>query len=683
MMMDKKINNNAVKALSHWQGFHGLPDFSNFKDDDFKLAFDSALECAENELETIAANDQAATIENFLIPFQMAGNALNRVSAIFWMLSGAHSNEKIRALEQDFAPRLSRFSSRILMDERIFNQIDTLYQKHQTLNLDDETIRVIEETWKSFTRNGARLPASQKQRLAQINERLAILSSQFGQNLLHDEANWVLFLEEKELSGLPDDLRAAMREAARSHGKENQYALTLSRAFIDPFLTFSSNHDLRETAYQAWAKRGEHDGNHDNRPHIIEIIKLRDEKAKLLGYTSFADYKLDNTMAKSPSHVMDLLLPVWEKAKIKADEEYQELQTLAATQGNNNEIRAADWLYYSEQLKAQKFNFDEGELKPYLQLDEMIEAAFYSANKLFGLSFEEQKNVPLWHEDARLFIVRDQNGTEIGLFIGDYFARPSKRSGAWMSSLQEQHKLAGGQKPIIYNVTNFARPPKGEIALLSLDDARTLFHEFGHALHGLLSDVTWPSVSGTSVSRDFVELPSQLYEHWLTVPDVLEKFARHYKTGDIIPKDLLQKVLNSRTFNAGFETVAYVSSALIDMAFHKGDQVHNINSFEQDQLLATGQPKAIGLRHRPSHFAHIFGGDGYSAGYYSYMWSEVLDADAFEAFKETNDAFNKDIAERLKKYIYSAGGSKDPETLYIKFRGRLPTSDAMIRDRGL
>ena len=520
--MTKNLNDHGIKALSKWQGFNGLPDFASFTDDDFKPAFDLALTKAETEIEAIASNDDLATIENFLIPFQLSGDMLDRVSSIFWMRSGAHSNEVTRALEQDFAPRLSRFSSKILMDERIFNKIDHLYQNRDNLSLDEETKRVIEESWKGFTRNGARLGEEDKKHLAQINERLAMLGAQFGQNILHDEAQWVLFLEsEDDLAGLPDDLKAAMREAASERGNSNAYALTLSRAIIDPFLTFSKNRDLRAKAHDAWIKRGENNGEHDNRANISETVKLRDEKAKLLGYQSFADYKLDNTMAKTPQHVMDLLLPVWEKAKAKAEEEYNELKDLAAAQGDNNDVKAADWLFYAEQLKAQKFAFDEGELKPYLQLDEIIQAAFYTANRLFGLQFEEKKGVPLWHKDARLFIVRDQDGKEQGLFIGDYFARSSKRSGAWMSALQSQHKLNGGEKPIIYNVMNFARPPEGETALLSLDDARTLFHEFGHALHGLLSNVTWPSVSGTSVSRDFVELPSQLYEHWLTVTQVL------------------------------------------------------------------------------------------------------------------------------------------------------------------
>lgn len=682
--MAKTQNTALQNALTQWDGVYGLPDFSAFKDEDFPLSFEAALENAKAEIEKIASVSDDASLENFLIPFQLSGNALNRVCSVFWMRSGAHSNEFIRELERDFAPKLSRFSSQLMMDDRLFAKIDTLYSGLDQLNTDTETRRVIEESWKGFVRNGARLDATGKKRLAEINERLAVLGATFGQHVLKDEAEWVLFIEaEEDLERLPEDLRAAMREAARERGRDTAYAVILARAIIEPFLTFSARRDLREKAFEAWSKRGENANENDNRAVIAETVALRDEKAKLLGYSSFAAFKLDNTMAKTPDRVMELLMPVWEKAKEKAVAEEAELQALASQGGANEKLRAWDWRYYSEKLKAERYAFDQAELKPYLQLDRMIEAAFYVAGRLFGLTFEEDKDVPLWHKDARLWKVKDSDGTLKGLFIGDYFARTSKRSGAWMSALQRQHKLNGGQIPIIYNITNFARPPEGEMALLSLDDARTLFHEFGHALHGLLSNVTWPAVSGTSVSRDFVELPSQLYEHWLTVPEVLEKFALHAKTGEAMPKALLEKVLKSQTFNAGFETVEYTSSALIDMAFHSGGPVDDPAQFERDELNKLGMPETIIMRHRPPHFTHVFSGDGYSAGYYSYMWSEVLDADAFEAFEEKNDPFDRELGARLKTDIYSAGGSRDPEVLYKAFRGRLPNADAMMKQRGL
>ncbi len=474
-----------------------------------------------------------------------------------------------------------------------------------------------------------------------------------------------------------------MKEIAYERGSEEAYALTLARSIVEPFLKFSDRRDLRKVAFQAWAKRGENNNKNDNRTIILEIVALRDEQAKLLGYKSFADLKLDNTMAKSVDSVMNLLMPVWERAKAKASTEQIELQNFANNQGSNESLTASDWRYYAEKLRTEKFSFDGAEIKYYFQLDHMIKAAFGVAEKLFGITFEEKNAVALWHPDARLWEVKKSDGSLLGLFIGDYFARSSKRSGAWMSSLQSQHKLEGGQKPIIYNVCNFAKPSKGEVALLSLDDARTLFHEFGHALHGLLSDVVWPSVSGTSVSRDFVELPSQLYEHWLTVPEVLKSYAIHAKTGLPMPQELIDKVLAAQTFNAGFSAVEFISSALVDMAFHQGEKVTDPTVFERQELDKLQMPDTIIMRHRPPHFTHIFSGDGYAAGYYSYMWSEVLDADAFQAFEETGDVFNSELANKLERFIYSAGGSRDPEELYKAFRGRMPLPEAMINKRGL
>jgi len=460
--------------------------------------------------------------------------------------------------------------------------------------------------------------------------------------------------------------------------------VTLSRSIIEPFLSFSENRNLREKAFRAWAARGENGAETDNTAIVAEMVKLRAEKAGLLGYKSFAAYKLDDTMAKTPKAVMDLLEPVWEKAKERAAEEEVDLQRLIAGEGRNHRVEPWDWRYYAEKLRNERFAFDETELKPYLQLEKIIEACFDVATRLFGIRFAEKTGIPTWHPDVRVWEVFNPDGSKRGLFLGDYFNRQSKRSGAWMSALQSQHKLDGDHAPIIYNVMNFAKPSKGEPALLSLDGARTLFHEFGHALHGLLSDVTWPAVSGTSVSRDFVELPSQLYEHWLTVPAILEKYAIHYRTGEAMPKALLDKVLAANTFNAGFNTVEFTSSALVDMAFHAdGTPPSDPIEFEAATLKQLEMPDAIIMRHRTPHFTHVFSGDGYSAGYYSYMWSEVLDADAFKAFEESGDVFNSELAEKLKQFIYSAGGSRDPEELYKAFRGKMPTPDAMIEKRGL
>lgn len=570
------------------------------------------------------------------------------------------------------------------MNEKLFARIDALYQKRAALGLDAETLRVLEKTWKRFVRSGAKLDAAGKKRLAAVNEELSSLGTKFGQNVLADESDWALFLDAADLAGLPDFVKASMAEAAGTRGQEGRYAVTLSRSIYEPFTTFSERRDLREIAWRAFTMRGQNGGASDNTEVVHDLLKLRAEKAKLLGYASYAALKLDDTMAKTPKAVHDLLDPVWQKAREKAAADQKELERLATQAGSNETFAAWDWRFYQEKLRAEKFAFDEAELKPYLQLDRVIEACFDVATRLFAIRFEEKKGIAAWHPDVRAFVVRNADGTERGVFLADYFARPTKRSGAWMSSLQSGYRLGAGSTPVIYNIMNFAKPPKGEAALLSVDEAKTLFHEFGHALHGMLTDVTWPSVSGTSVSRDFVELPSQLYEHWLTVPEVLEKHALHVATGEPMPKALLDKMLAARTFGAGFATVEFTASALVDMAYHaRTEAPAEPLRFEAETLAALSMPDTIAMRHRTPHFGHVFAGDGYSAGYYSYMWSEVLDADAFSAFEETGDPFNPELAARLKQNIYAAGGSQDPEALYTAFRGKMPSPEAMMEKRGL
>ena len=671
--------------LTHWTAPLGLPDFAAISDEQFSPVFEAALAAHEAEIAAIATNEQPPSIDNTLKALELAGEALGRVSAIFWCRAGAHTNPQIQALEREIAPKMSRHFSAIYMNAALFARIDSLYAQRDVLRLDAETGRVLEKTWKRFVKAGAKLGAEDKQRLAAIGERLASLGAQFGQNVLADEAEWALFLNDgDDLAGLPDFLKDAMAEAAESRSQAGRFAVTLSRSIIEPFLTFSARRDLRERAFAAFASRGENGGATDNGAIVKETLALRAEKAKLLGYASYAALKLDDTMAKTPDAVMDLLVPVWEKAREKAAADKAELERIALAAGSNDKIAAADWRYWQEKLRAEKYAFDEAELKPYLQLDRIIDACFDVATRLFGLTFEEKKGIPAWHQDARVFEVKNADGSHRATFLADYFNRPSKRSGAWMSSLESGYKLGDGASPIIYNVMNFAKPPKGQPALLSMDDARTLFHEFGHALHGMLTDVTWPSVAGTSVSRDFVELPSQLYEHWLTVPEILEKHALHYRTGAPMPKELLDKMLAARTFNAGFATVEFTASALVDMAYHaEADAPENPGKYEVETLRKLAMPDEIVMRHRTPHFLHVFSGDGYSAGYYSYMWSEVLDADAFSAFEETGDVFNPEMAGKLRTFIYSAGGSKDPEELYTAFRGKMPSPEAMMEKRGL
>ncbi|MXN53077.1 peptidase M3 [Shinella sp. AETb1-6] len=676
-------------ALVEWTGLNGLPRFDLVKDEAFAASFDAALAAHEAEIDAIANNPDVPTFENTVVALEIAGDALSRVSALFWSRAGANTNDTIQALEREIAPKMSRHYSKIGTNAALFRRIDALWEGRAGLNLSLEQLRVLERHWKGFVKSGAKLEKADQDRLSAINETLAGLGAKFGQNVLADEKNWVLFLDEGEaLDGLPDFLKDAMAAAARERGAEGRYAVTLSRSIIEPFLTFSARRELREQAFRAWVARGENAGDTDNRGIVKETLALRSEKAGLLGYENFAALKLDNTMAKTPEAVNGLLMQVWEKAVARAREEEAELADLIAEEGRNHEVMPWDWRYYAEKLRAKKFNFSEAELKPYLQLEKIIDACFDVAERLFGIRAVEKKGVPVYHPDVRVFEIRDRDDRLVAMFLGDYFARSSKRSGAWMSSYQSQHRLplpngSVGEIPIIYNVCNFAKPAEGKPALLSLDDARTLFHEFGHALHGMLSDVTYPSVSGTGVSRDFVELPSQLYEHWLTVPEILTRYAVHDQTGEPMPQALLDKVLAARTFNSGFATVEFTSSALVDMAFHTRGPVEDPMAVQAEVLDRIGLPKSIVMRHATPHFQHVFSGDGYSAGYYSYMWSEVLDADAFSAFTETGDAFNPQMAARLKTYIYSVGGSVDPEDAYKAFRGKLPSPEAMLEKKGL
>jgi peptidyl-dipeptidase Dcp len=676
-------------ALVKWSGYRGLPQFELIKDEDFASAFDAAIASHEAEIDAVAGNPEQASFENTVTALEIAGDELSRVSALFWGKAGAHTNETIQALEREMAPKMSRHYSKIGTNPALFARIDSLWETRKELDLTVEQERVLERHWKGFVKAGAKLAKPEQDRLAAINEKLASLGAQFGQNVLGDEKAWSLLLtDEADLEGLPLFLRDAMASAAKDRGEASGHAVTLSRSIIEPFLTFSARRDLREQAFKAWAARGHNGNERDNVAIVRETLALRAEKAALLGYENFAALKLDNTMAKTAKAVNDLLRQVWEKARQKALEEEASLSGLIAEEGKNHPVMPWDWRYYAEKLRERTFSFSESELKPYLQLEKVIEACFDVAGRLFGIKAVEVKDVPAYHPDVRVFEIRDGEGELKALFLGDYFARSSKRSGAWMSSFQSQHKLTlkdgrEGELPIIYNVCNFAKPAEGKPALLSLDDARTLFHEFGHALHGMLSDVTYPSVSGTGVARDFVELPSQLYEHWLTVPEILGRYGVHFETGEPMPKELLDKVLAARTFNAGFTTVEFTSSALVDMAFHTRAQVDDPMKVQEDLLADLKVPTSITMRHATPHFQHVFSGEGYAAGYYSYMWSEVLDADAFSAFEEMGNAFDPVMARKLKNNIYSVGGSIDPEETYQAFRGKLPDPEAMLKKKGL
>ena len=666
--------------LAPWTTPFEMPPYAEISDEDFAPALEAALKEARANVAAIAENPEPPTFENTIEALELADAALGRVLGVFYSLAGADSNPAREALQREFAPKLAAYSSDVTLNAALFARIEALWQGREALGLDEEQARVLMLTRRGFLRAGAQLEGAARDRLREIMARLSVLGTQFTQNLLADERAWFMELGDEDLEGLPGFLIAAAR-AARAEKGAGGPVVTLSRSLIVPFLQFSPRRELREKAFGAWAARGAGGGETDNRAITAEILKLREERAHLLGYPDFASFKLETEMARTPARVRELLKQVWEPARAAAEADAAELERMMHEDGVNGRLEPWDWRYYAEKLRKARHDIDEAELKPYLQLDRMIEAAFSCANRLFGLQFSPL-DLPLYHPDVRAWDVT-RNGRHLAVFIGDYFARGSKRSGAWCSASRSQKKLGGAVRPIVHNVCNFAKPAPGEPALLSYDDARTLFHEFGHALHQMLSDVTYESISGTSVARDFVELPSQLFEHWLEVPEVLAEFATHAETGAPMPKDLLDRLLAAATHDMGFQTVEYIASALVDLAFHEGAAPADPMARQAEVLAEIGMPQAITMRHATPHFAHVFAGDGYSSGYYSYMWSEVMDADAFEAFEEAEGAFDPEIAERLERFILSRGGAREAEELYAAFRGRLPGVEALLKGRGL
>ncbi len=661
--------------LSDWNTPFELPPFDEITEDDFGPAFEAALAEARQNIAAIADQTDAPNFANTIEAMERAEATLDRVAGVFFNLSGADSTPALEALQRDLSPKLAAYHSETMMNAALWARVQVLTPS----GLSNEQARVLDLYQKMFRRAGAALEGAEKARFAEIMQRLATLGTGFTQNLLADERDWHMPLAEADLEGLPKDVIAAAKSAAEARG-EAGHVLTLSRSLITPFLQFSPRRDLRETAFKAWVARGENGGETDNRAVAVEMLALRDERAKLLGYENFAAYKLDGEMAKTPDAVRGLLMQVWQPAKAAAEADAVRLTEMLHADGINEALKPWDWRHYAAKLQKDMHDLDEAEVKPYFGLDNMIKAAFDVAGRLFGLSFIPLE-VPLYHVDARAWEVR-KGERHIGVFIGDYFARPSKRSGAWCSRFRAQSALDEVVRPITVNVCNFAKPPEGQPALLTFDDARTLFHEFGHALHSLMSDVTYGLTSGTSVARDFVELPSQLYEHWLSVPEVLKKHARHVETGAAMPENLLKRLKAAENFDQGFATVEFISSAIVDLDFHTGVVPEDLMAAQAASLKALGMPAAITMRHASPHFAHIFSGDGYAAGYYSYMWSEVMDADAFEAFEEAGSAFDPETAARLAT-LYAAGGSKNPEQLYTDFRGEMPKVGALLKGRGL
>ena len=660
-----------------WATPFGLPPFEQIKDDDFGPAFDAALAEARANIAAIAASPDAPSFENVIEALELAEGALDRVAGVFYNLSGADSNDAREALMRDLAPKMSAFSSEVSNNKALFARIERLWQGRENLDLTPEQLRVLTLYRQMFVRSGALLEGAAAERLTEVKSRLAVLGTQFSQNLLADERAWFMPLAEADLEGLPEFVVAAARAAGEERGVAGP-VVTLNRSLIVPFLQFSPRRTLRQRAYEAWGARGANGNAQDNRAIAAEILALRAERAALLGYKSFADYKLEPEMAKTPAAVRDLLLRVWQPARAKAEADAAVLEAMLQADGIEGPLEPWDWRYYSEKRRQAEHDLDEAALKPYLSLEAMLRAQFDCAHRLFGLEFRALEG-PFYHPDVRGWEVT-RNGAHVAVFLGDYFARGSKRSGAWCSAMRAQRKLGGEVRPIVVNVCNFA---KGSPTLLSYDDARTLFHEFGHALHQMLSDVTYGFISGTSVARDFVELPSQLYEHWLEVPSVLEEHARHWETGAPMPAEMLTRLLAAGTYDQGFATVEFIASAMVDLAFHEGAAPADPMQKQAEVLAALGMPRAIRMRHATPHFAHVFSGDGYSSGYYSYMWSEVMDADAFAAFEEAGDPFDPATAARLERFILAAGGSEEAESLYTRFRGRMPGVEALLKGRGL
>lgn len=665
--------------LDDWEGEWHFPPFSSVQPEHFEPAFELAMREHRGELSAIGDSAEPATFENTLAAFDMAGRRLNRIEALFSNLCASHTSPELQAAQRRMAVPLAAHQSAIYMDAKLFARVLAVYEQRHGLKLGAESLRLLERVHLDFVRAGAKLPPEAQARYKHVTQELAQLTTAFGQNVLHDESTWQVELHgDADLAGLPDFVIAAARKAAEERGLAG-HAITLSRSSILPFLTFSERRDLREKAWRAWTTRGEHVGEHDNRPLIASIMNLRHEQAQLHGYRTFADYALVDRMAKEPKAVYQLVDDVWARAKAAVERERAQLMAIGAPA----DLEAWDWRYWAEKVRQGKYAIEDAQVKPYFALDAMVNAAFDCAQRLFGIRFTPRPDLKMYHPDVKAYEVHDANGQPVGLFFHDNFARPGKRSGAWMSSFMDQARNGGALRPVIINNNNFA---KGEPTLLSFDDVRTLFHEFGHGLHGLLSDVHYVKLSGTAVLRDFVELPSQLFEHWMSEPQVLKQHARHVKTGEPIPDALIGKLEAARRFGQAYDTVRYCASALVDMAAHTHPDPASVEdwcAFEARVMRDRGLPHAVGQMHRLVHFQHLFSSDAYAAGYYVYLWAEVLDADAFGAFDEAGDPFAPEIADRLRRCIYSSGNSMEPGAAYEAFRGRAPEIGALLEKKGL
>jgi len=680
------VNTDNNPLLAKWEGpYGGIPPFDRVQIPLFKPALEAAMAEQLAEIEQIANDPAPPDFENTIAALERSGRTLDRVTTLYGVWGATMSSPEYQVVQREMAPRLASFNDQITQNEALFKRIEAVYNSPAKTRLNAEQQRLAWLYYTNFVRAGARLNADAKKRLSQINQQLAGLYTKFSQNVLAEETDQFIVLKsEDELAGLPQSLRDAAAAAAETKKQPGTWVIMNTRSSIDPFLTYSDRRDLREKAWRMFVNRGDNGGEYDNNAIITEVLQLRAERAKLLGYPTHAHWRLENAMAKTPEKAMELMEAVWKPAVARVHEEVADMQALADKEGAKIKIEPWDYRYFMEKVRKAKYDLDQNEIKPYLQLEKLREGIFWVAGELFNFNFTPVTNVPVAHPDVRVWEVTDKTSKKhIGLWYFDPYTRAGKRSGAWMNAYRTQERVNGEITTIVSNNANFVKGKPGEPVLISWDDATTMFHEFGHALHGLNSNVTYPSLSGTSVARDYVEFPSQLLEHWLSTPEVLQRFALHYQTGKPIPQELVDKIKRSATFNQGFATVEYLSAALIDMKLHlAGDRKIDADAFERETLAQLGMPKEIVMRHRTPQFLHVFSSDGYSAGYYSYLWSDVLTADAFGAFVEGKGPYDRAVAERLRKYVFSVGNTTDPAEGYRAFRGRDPKIGALMKKRG-
>lgn len=686
---DSKVEQIAQQTdnpfFSTYDTPYGIPPFDKIKKSDYLPAFTYGIAENKREIDAITKVKAQPTFENTIVAMEKSGDFLNKVSNTFYGLTGSMSDDEMRAIAKEVSPKLSALGDDIALNDALFQRVKAVYDMKDQLNLRVDQMRLLESTYKSFVRGGANLNDTDKLKLRELNEKLSGLSLKFGENLLAETNNFEMVIDNKaDLDGLPSDIIAAAAETAKARGHEGKWVFTTHRPSKKPFLTYSNNRKLRETIYKGYTMRGNNGNANDNQALASEMASLRYQKAQLLGYKTHAHFVLENATAKTPENVFKLLNKVWPAALERAKEEAADIQKMIDAEGGNFKVAAWDWWYYSEKIRKQRFDIDAAETKPYFSLEATQQGVFYTAEKLWGVKFKERHDLPKYHEDVRTFEVTDRDGSYIGIFMVDHYVRESKRGGAWMSSFRKQYRMNGEDvTPIIYNVLNYPRPVGDQPTLLTFDQASTLFHEFGHAIQGLLSDGYYRSQTGTSLPRDYVEYPSQVMENWMTEPEVLANFAKHYKTGEVIPQALVEKIQASGKFNQGFGTTEYLAAALLDMSWHSLEtaELQDANAFENNVVKEIGLIEQIAPRYRTGYYSHIFAG-GYSAGYYGYIWSNIYDADTWLAFKE-NGIFDQKTADLYRKHVLESGGTDDPTIMYRRFRGQDPKVEPLLERRGL